>query len=559
MKKTRKWVCVLAFLILFAGVQRFLHLFTQAESSALYLEWERAAVASADGSLREFDPLSPPPALEEGEWYRFSLQMPEERETGMWLIFEAADLELSVTLDGQELWYSAAVQDPDSVNLSQAQLSLPAGGGEELTMDVRLAGEGTPDLFPPLLRLTDDPSDQAGAIAYANQYTVPANTASRILLVFWALFLIGAARGAPDWRLLLPALAVGLRMVHHSAVGYGVYFFSPQVQAVLANPWMELLPSLSMVLYLALQRQRSFWRLLGLAAAWSAGGLAVVFLLSALRTGDLLHYATQVLGIVRTGYHSLLLYWGLLWLVIVCALIAVWELIQSIAQVYGEARALSLRNNLLMANYQALERKVRESAALRHESAHRLAALDAKLQAGDLAGLEESLTAWRKANSAAAQTLFTRNITVNAILQDAASRAQRAGILFQASAPVPEELPFPDEDLCALLMNLLDNALEGAERTPAGQRRSIHFKMRLSNGFLSVLCENTFDGRLSVGADGSLYTTKEDAESHGFGLPQIRNVAKKYGSMLDIRYTASLFTVQAALQIPKAARRKTAM
>ena len=188
-----------------------------------------------------------------------------------------------------------------------------------------------------------------------------------------------------------------------------------------------------------------------------------------------------------------------------------------------------------------------------------LAALDAKLQAGDLAGLEESLTAWRKANSAAAQTLFTRNITVNAILQDAASRAQRAGILFQASAPVPEELPFPDEDLCALLMNLLDNALEGAERTPAGQRRSIHFKMRLSNGFLSVLCENTFDGRLSVGADGSLHTTKEDAESHGFGLPQIRNVAKKYGSMLDIRYTASLFTVQAALQIPKAARRKTAM
>ena len=266
-----------------------------------------------------------------------------------------------------------------------------------------------------------------------------------------------------------------------------------------------------------------------------------------------------MLGIVRTGYHSLLLYWGLLWLVIVCALIAVWELIQSIAQVYGEARALSLRNNLLMANYQALERKVRESAALRHESAHRLAALDAKLQAGDLAGLEESLTAWRTANSAAAQTLFTRNITVNAILQDAASRAQRAGILFQASAPVPEELPFPDEDLCALLMNLLDNALEGAERTPAGQRRSIHFKMRLSNGFLSVLCENTFDGRLSVGADGSLYTTKEDAESHGFGLPQIRNVAKKYGSMLDIRYTASLFTVQAALQIPKAARRKTAM
>ena len=139
------------------------------------------------------------------------------------------------------------------------------------------------------------------------------------------------------------------------------------------------------------------------------------------------------------------------------------------------------------------------------------------------------------------------------------ARAEAGGVRFHADVSLPERLPIPHEDLCALLMNLLDNALEGAERTPAGQRRSIHFKMRLSNGFLSVLCENTFDGRLSVGADGSLYTTKEDAESHGFGLPQIRNVAKKYDSMLDIRYTASLFTVQAALQVPKAARRKTAM
>ena len=191
---------------------------------------------------------------------------------------------------------------------------------------------------------------------------------------------------------------------------------------------------------------------------------------------------------------------------------------------------------------------MRESAALRHESAHRLAALDAKLQAGDLAGLEESLTAWRKANSAAAQTLFTRNITVNAILQDAASRAQRAGILFQASAPVPEELPFPDEDLCALLMNLLDNALEGAERTPAGREQSVFFQIRLAGGFLPILCENTFDGRVRTDGDGKPSTSKADAAAHGFGLAQMRAVAEKYGSVLNVSWTRERFTVQTALQ-----------
>ena len=47
--------------------------------------------------------------------------------------------------------------------------------------------------------------------------------------------------------------------------------------------------------------------------------------------------------------------------------------------------------------------------------------------------------------------------------------AREAGIAFQASAVVPEQLPIPDTDLCALLLNLFDNALAGASRAPAGR------------------------------------------------------------------------------------------
>ena len=233
---------------------------------------------------------------------------------------------------------------------------------------------------------------------------------------------------------------------------------------------MNALAVLPMLLYLVLHRSRPF------GGPWADGGLdrrdfAGGYLLSVLHGGPM--YRTFIAPAwqqLRGGDVGALIYWFTLWLLLQAVLLSVWRLARSIAQLHMQARALSLRNSLLMDNYHALERKVRESAAVRHESAHRLAAMDAMLKEGDLEGLERCLKAWKKSDSAASPILFTKNIAVNAILQDAAGRAQSAGIDFQAEVMVPQELPYPDEDLCALLMNLLDNALEGRSARRRGRR-----------------------------------------------------------------------------------------
>lgn len=100
-------------------------------------------------------------------------------------------------------------------------------------------------------------------------------------------------------------------------------------------------------------------------------------------------------------------------------------------------------------------------------------------------------------------------------------------------------------------MNMLDNALEGAARTPRERPRSIAFHVRYAGGFLAVLCENTFDGMVNADAHGRLHTRKADRLCHGFGLPQMSAVAEKYGSLLDVQYTDDLFTVQTALRLPE--------
>lgn len=548
MKRLRKILYVLAFLAVCAGAMVFLHRFTQSEGAFLYPAWEAGAVVSASGAETPLDPAGLPPELEEGECYRYTLTLPADRANGVYLIFEAANLEIAAFLDGQPLWYSAAGQPPETANQSQAQIALPAGGGETLTMDLRPLSNTA--LVPPVLRLSADPTDQAGTIAHANYYGLPAGASALSAVLLWGLFLLALAHGRRSWALLLPTLAAGLLTVRRLAFGYGAYFLPRALQGPLSSSWLEWLAALLLVAYLIRHRDKTFWRVLGSIAAWSAGALAAAALVSHLRSGYLARYLTYLASQLQVGIWSGTLYWLIWWLVLVCAALSAWDLARAIVRAQGAARALALKNQLVMDNYRSIEEKLRESARLRHGFSAQVAALDAAIQSRDWAGVERCLAAWKR-DTGREPARFTEHIAVNAILQDAAGRAKAAGIAFEAAVMVPKSLPIPDEDLCALLINLLDNALEGAARTPAGREKHIRFRMRVEGAFLPILCENTFDGRVETAPDGAVKTTKPDPASHGFGLAQMRAIAEKYDSVLSVSWTDAWFTVQTAPQFPE--------
>lgn len=238
---------------------------------------------------------------------------------------------------------------------------------------------------------------------------------------------------------------------------------------------------------------------------------------------------------------------------IVCTVLSSWEVVRTILQTWVKNRSLELKDQLVMENYRSLEERLREEAAVRHESSHRLAALEAMLQEGDLEGLRENLAQWKTQNS---QTVprYTANFAVNSILQDTASKAKAAGIAFTAEAQIPEKLPLSHQDLCALLMNLLDNALEAAAQVEEPSQRFLRLRLSLQKGFLAVRCENSYTGKLAQDGKGNLLTTKENPQTHGFGIAKMSAVAEKYKSILDIRYTDIVFTVQTALKLPGEAR-----
>lgn len=536
----------LAFLAVCTAVLGFLHLFTQSDSPFAYPVWEGAAVVSPSGEEAAFDPAGPLPELEEGEYYRFRTLLPGERQNGVFLLLETTGLEAAIFLDGQQLWYSASNPPGDTANQSQVQLPLPAGGGERVTIDLRPLSETA--ILPPLLRLSADPTDQAGNIAYGALYGFSAGAAALALVLLWGLFLVGLIQEKREWRLLLLILAAALILVNQLALRFGSYFLPQPAVRLLSGQWLGWLAALALAVYLLLHREKAFWKMLALWAAWSAGAAVVSGLTSYLWGGHLARYLGGLIAQLGQGMFQEPLYCLTMWLVLICTALSAWELVRSIARTQADARALALKNQLVMENYAALEEKLRETARFRHESAHRLTALDALVQQEDLPGLRHCIAGWKQ-EAEKSQIRFCEQPAVNAILQDAAGRVEKLGISFHAAVMIPKDLPIPDEDLCTLLMNLLDNAMEGAARTPEGREKAIRFQMKAAGSFLPVLCENTFDGRVETDGHGNPRTTKPDPAVHGFGIEQMRAVAEKYGSILDISWTEERFTVQTALQL----------
>ncbi len=85
-------------------------------------------------------------------------------------------------------------------------------------------------------------------------------------------------------------------------------------------------------------------------------------------------------------------------------------------------------------------------------------------------------------------------------------------------------------DLCNLIGNMLDNAIEAAEKVDSGAAVEVsifsdkyQLIITVSNSILQSVLRNNSD----------LKTTKNETSSHGFGIKSIRAIAKKYDGLVD--------------------------
>ena len=130
------------------------------------------------------------------------------------------------------------------------------------------------------------------------------------------------------------------------------------------------------------------------------------------------------------------------------------------------------------------------------------------------------------------------NEMLDVILNSKLSAAADAGIAVElARMQAPNKLPLTDAELCSLMLNLLDNALEAA--SVAGvKRRYIKLDMHIQNNYFMFTCENgaTLD-----------WINKETAPEHGLGLKVVRQIVERYGNLSDTEHGEDYYKVTVLL------------
>lgn len=143
----------------------------------------------------------------------------------------------------------------------------------------------------------------------------------------------------------------------------------------------------------------------------------------------------------------------------------------------------------------------------------------------------------------------TEHTFIDALINSKYVTAQKYGIKFRTKLDIPYDLPFDNADLCVILGNALDNAME-ANQISRIEDAYIDLKMKYDGGNLVIFLENTFDGIVRKDSKGRLLTRKADKESHGLGLNSIENSLKKYHGYMDINIDDNIYKLTMIMYPP---------
>jgi hypothetical protein len=122
--------------------------------------------------------------------------------------------------------------------------------------------------------------------------------------------------------------------------------------------------------------------------------------------------------------------------------------------------------------------------------------------------------------------LKTGNVMVDAILNSKLSLIRSKEIRVNAKAVVPTELNVSEIDLCVIIGNLLDNAMEACLRQAEEKERFIRVFIGVLKEQLYISVSNSVEG--GIKKSDKAYFSGKGSEAHGFGLASIDRIAAKY-------------------------------
>ena len=204
------------------------------------------------------------------------------------------------------------------------------------------------------------------------------------------------------------------------------------------------------------------------------------------------------------------------------------------------------QRELIETHYQEVENMYRQIRGWRHDYRNHIQTMKVLAENGDLDGIKAYLDELDTDLNTVDTVVKTGNAMADAILNSKISLARSRNIATQVDAHIPVKLSMSELDLCVIIGNLFDNAIEASLALPEDQRM-IRVYLDMKGTQLYISFTNRTAGK-KLPKVGKIFKTTKGAD-HGFGLVRIDNIIERLDGYLSRNSEDGAFTTE--LLIPQ--------
>ena len=206
-----------------------------------------------------------------------------------------------------------------------------------------------------------------------------------------------------------------------------------------------------------------------------------------------------------------------------------------------DKRIAAYQRELIETHYREVENMYRQIRGGRHDYRNHIQIMKVLAANGDMDALKAYLDELDTDLNTVDTVVKTGNPMADAILNSKISLARSRNIPTQVDAHIPVKLKMSELDLCCVIGNLFDNAIEASLALPPEERLiRVYMDMKGTQLYLSFT-NFTAQGKREK-RDGRFLTTK--GEGHGFGLVRIDAIVERLEGYLSRNSEDGAFTTE---------------
>lgn len=206
-----------------------------------------------------------------------------------------------------------------------------------------------------------------------------------------------------------------------------------------------------------------------------------------------------------------------------------------------DKRIAAYQRELIETHYREVENMYRQIRGWRHDYRNHIQMMKVLAVNGDMDALKVYLDELDTDLNTVDTVVKTGNPMADAILNSKISLARSRNIPTQVDAHIPVKLKMSELDLCCIIGNLFDNAMEASMALPE-EKRLIRVYMDMKGTQLYISFTN-FTAAKKLSKVGKGFKTSK-GEGHGFGLVRMDDIVSRYDGYLSRNSEDGAFTTE---------------